>query len=66
MDGLPLPGQALMSLQGDVGQVYRIQTSTNLETWTDMLMVTNRTGTIEFTDPIRTNTCKFYRAVLVR
>jgi len=55
-----------MSLQGDVGQVYRIQTSTNLETWTDMLMVTNRTGTIEFTDPIRTNTCKFYRAVLVR
>ncbi len=46
--------------------MYRIQTSLDLEVWTDMQTVTNQTGTVQVTDPVGTNRTKFYRAVLAR
>ena len=57
-------GQFRMKLQGVAGNVYDIQTSSDLKTWTMLSTVTNATGVIDFSDPLTVSSSKkFYRAV---
>lgn len=52
------------SLISGTGMTYRIQSSSNLNTWTDLGVVTNTTGQTTVTDPSATNGSKgFYKAV---
>ena len=40
-----------MTAQGKPGQVFRVQTSSNLTSWGTAFLLTNETGTLEFADP---------------
>ncbi len=52
-----------MTIQGLAGQVYRVQVSTNLATWTDVQTVTNVTGSVSFAEQVPTDApARFYRA----
>jgi YD repeat-containing protein len=54
-----------MLVSGPPG-AYRVQTSTNLTSWSDVGGVTNLTGTVPFTNQVPVNArARFYRAVLV-
>jgi len=56
-------GGLRMSLSAASGRVYTIQVSTNLVTWTDLLFLTNTTGTNVFTNtPVNGAAKGFYRA----
>jgi hypothetical protein len=55
-------GQPQLTLQGDLGRIYRIQSSTNLRTWTDFLTMVPSSGMTHTNLPI-TNSLMFYRAV---
>jgi hypothetical protein len=59
------PAGALVTLTGAAGDRYEIQSSSNLVSWTPLLILTNATGTVQFTDPSATNlTHRFYQALL--
>lgn len=62
--GEMLPGNYLrLSLSGEPGVTYSIQTSTNLTTWTPLLQVLNTNGICPVTDPTpATAARRFYRA----
>jgi hypothetical protein len=53
-------------LLGDTGQVYNVQTSSNLTDWTDAATVTNTTGSVEYGEVVTNITQRFYRAILVQ
>jgi hypothetical protein len=53
-------------LLGDTGQVYLVQTSTNLVDWTDAVTVTNTTGSVEYGEVVTNILQRFYRARLVQ
>jgi hypothetical protein len=56
-------GQFQLSLTGDTGVTFVIESSTNLIDWTAITNILNLTGLIEFADPISTNSeARFYRA----
>jgi hypothetical protein len=58
-------GDKQLQLIGQIGQQYRIQTSSDLAGWSDWLRVTNLTGALQFTDPASNNAARrFYRAVV--
>jgi hypothetical protein len=62
-EGLDKQGLHL-TLTGDSGGHYRIDTSTNLVVWTALVTLTNASGTVQFTDISATNSpLRFYRAV---
>lgn len=44
-------GELALDLGAPDGQVYVIQTSTNLQQWTNLITVTNQTGRLQFSDP---------------
>jgi hypothetical protein len=53
-----------LSLLGGQGQIYRVETSTNLIDWTQAMTVTNIGETLPIPDPTATNlTHRFYRAI---
>ena len=55
--------QFQLSLTGDTGVTFVIESSTNLIDWTAITNILNLTGLIEFADPIGTNSeARFYRA----
>jgi hypothetical protein len=56
---------AHLTLTGEGGAKYVIETSTNLSLWSDWLNVTNASGTTQIVDPAATPAQKFYRARLV-
>lgn len=63
-----LPGQSFVqvTLQGEPDFTYRLQASTNLTSggWTDVLTITNLTGTVTLTNvPVAAAPQQFYRAV---
>jgi hypothetical protein len=41
-----------LALSGELGAGYLVERSTNLTQWDSLLMVTNSTGTVAFTDPV--------------
>jgi hypothetical protein len=53
-------------LLGDTGQVYLVQTSTNLVDWTDAATVTNTTGSVEYGEVVTNIPLRLYRAQLVQ
>ena len=56
-------GDYSLTLTGPSGRAYAIELSTNLLSWTNVLMLTNTTGTNIFTNPPAPNSPKgFYRA----
>ncbi|HTE90786.1 MAG TPA: immunoglobulin domain-containing protein [Terriglobales bacterium] len=56
-------GQFQLSLTGDTGVTFVIESSTNLVDWTAITNILNLTGLIEFADPIGTNReARFFRA----
>ena len=60
------PGAAsLLTLTGTTGDQYTVQFSTNLQDWTDLSVVTNETGQVQFTDPQAAGyLLRFYRVRL--
>jgi hypothetical protein len=55
-----------ITLSGDVGCIYRLQTSTNLFSgnWSDFMILTNDVGAVSVTDiPGPQDTQRFYRAL---
>ena len=61
--GLTAQGLRL-TLDGDFGGAYRIDSSTGLVSWLPLMTVTNPYGNVQFVDPAATNLPRrFYRAV---
>ena len=59
-------GTIQLFLTGNTGELYRIESSTNLADWNMLTLATNTTGTVSFSDAEATNYLqRFYRAVLV-
>ena len=55
-----------LTLTGEFGGRYRIDSSTNLLDWTQLVTLTNTFGTTQFTDGLATNMpLRFYKAVAV-
>jgi len=52
------------NLAGAAGRVYQVQVSTNLLTWSNLLTVSNATGTVTFTNATSNVGSQFYRTVL--
>jgi hypothetical protein len=59
-------GRFLLLLRGHSGEVYLVQSSSDLTNWVNVSSATNLTGTVPFTEPFSTvATQRFYRALLV-
>jgi Leucine-rich repeat (LRR) protein len=54
-------GQFQFTINSPPGQVFQVQVSTNLATWTLLRSVTNNTGVLTFTDSSAAGTHQFYR-----
>ena len=54
-------GQYQFTINSPPGQVFQVQVSTNLTTWTLLRSVTNTTGALVFTDSSAAGTHQFYR-----
>ncbi|MDR3456657.1 MAG: immunoglobulin domain-containing protein [Verrucomicrobiae bacterium] len=52
-------------LTGAAGRSYEVQQSTNLENWSDLVTLSNTTGSVTFTNPPAASSPRFYRTVLV-
>ena len=52
-------------LIGVAGRAYRIQVSSNLATWTDLLTLTNVSGSVTLSNGLPNATARFYRAFLI-
>ena len=58
-------GDKQLQLTGQIGQQYRIETSSDLAGWSNWLRLTNLSGSLQFTDPASNNAPqRFYRAVV--
>jgi hypothetical protein len=58
-------GSLQLLIQGDIGQTYEIDASTDLEHWVPLSTLTNSTGTVSFSDSGASNySQRFYRAQL--
>jgi len=54
-----------LTVTGDSGYNYLVQTSTNLNDWLPFALLSNTNGVVQFTDPATTNfNRRFYRAIL--
>lgn len=53
------------ALIGAAGRNYKVQQSTNLFNWSDLVTLSNATGTVTFTNPPAGSGACFYRTVLV-
>ena len=63
---VPTPGQAAgprVSFPGESGRVYRIQSSSDLSTWTDLGTAESQDGTVELFDNTPSAAHRFYRAI---
>jgi Leucine-rich repeat (LRR) protein len=54
-------GQFQFTLSGPPGQVFTVETSTNLVTWSALSPITNTTGTTTFTDDTASGNARFFR-----
>ena len=54
-------GQFRFTINSPPGQVFQVQVSTNLATWTLLRSVTNTTGVLTFTDSSAASAHQFYR-----
>ena len=59
-------GYLEVAVVGDPGQVYLVQTSSNMTDWTDAVTVTNTTGSVEYGEVVGGVLQRFYRAKLVQ
>ncbi len=59
-------GYFSMLITGEAGQVYDVQTSSNLTAWATVKTVTNTTGSVLFTESLTNETQRYYRARVVR
>ena len=59
-------GQFSATFIGFPGQVFAVECSPNFSTWTELVRLTNTTGTLNFSQPVPTNTVgQFYRTRLI-
>ena len=59
-------GQFSATFIGFPGQVFAVECSPNFSTWTELVRLTNTTGTLNFSHPIPTNSVgQFYRTRLI-
>ena len=57
-------GAGILRIQSWKGMAFDVQASTDLDQWSPLTIVTNLTGTLEFTDPDALNhPRRFYRTV---
>ena len=55
-----------VTIEGRTGQRYRIETSSDLQTWTEAAVLTNDLGSVRFADPNTSGQAlQFYRAILL-
>ena len=47
----PLPNPGEFQIEGRTGLRYRVETSSDLQTWTEAAVLTNELGSVRFTDP---------------
>lgn len=53
-------------IEGNTGEVYSIESSSDLIEWENLLTITNETGTVEFVDPVPpTSGQRYYRARII-
>ena len=53
-----------LSVSGEIGRSYRLQTSSDLTTWNDRLAYSNSTPLMQFVDPVAPGSTRlFYRVV---
>ena len=58
-------GPGAFRVQSRKGMAFEVQAPIDLKQWSSVTIVTNLTGTLEFTDPAAANLMRrFYRAVL--
>ena len=63
--GASLNGLLLLQLAGPSGFNYRVESSTNLVSWSTVAILVNTNGLVRFVDSVSTNApARFYRAVL--
>lgn len=55
----------VFSLQGAPTRKYLVQWSTNLTTWSNLLTLSNATGTATFTNAVASESRRFFRTMLV-
>jgi hypothetical protein len=61
-----LTGPGEFQIEGRPGQRYRIETSSDLQTWTEAAVLTNDLGSVRFADPNTSGQAlHFYRAILL-
>lgn len=66
LDGMT-PEGFRASFAGQLGAAYTFEASSNLETWGPIGTLTNTLGTVQFNDPVATNSpARAYRAILIR
>jgi hypothetical protein len=58
-------GQFVCDLAGAQGRNYAVQWSTNLSNWTDLLVVSNSSGTVTFSNTTAGRNATFYRTRLL-
>jgi hypothetical protein len=55
---------ATMTVSGEIGRRYRVQSSRDISTWTDIGAFTNRAPMMDFVDPLTTEVAqRFYRVI---
>jgi hypothetical protein len=58
------PAAVALSASGEIGRAYRLQTSSDLKTWSDRLAYTNTASGLQLVEPIVSGSTQlFYRAV---
>jgi hypothetical protein len=61
-----MSGPGEFQIEGRTGQRYRIETSSDLQTWTEAAVLTNDLGSVRFADPNTSGQAlQFYRAILL-
>jgi hypothetical protein len=55
--------EILVTVSGDMGSTYGIESSSNLVNWTRVATEVNTSGTVVFREGLITNAARFYRAV---
>ena len=55
-----------LTLNGEIGKAYRVDTSINLTNWVTLFSVTNLVGTVNYIDTNTSNfNTRYYRGVIL-
>jgi hypothetical protein len=58
-------GEILLTVSGEVGRIYALETSSNLIQWQQAGVMENASGIVVFSDPVERGSIRFYRVATV-